>query len=463
MSSFIKKNPRLAGVFKSSTNEPVPQNVSNRVGTPGLNPSLTGASSLLASTGIPDLDVCLGGGLPPASLLTVFEDFPASKANYTWTAIVRCFLAEGVATAAADWSRKDGGWIAIIGHDISNLLSSLPRPEATSSRSSRNFDSVPTADVKEPNNSNSSETVGNMKIAWRYEGMKEFDSNLKRPLSTLSSSNEKSLGHTFDLNRKLDGIPKQLQETSRALTLNLDLNENKNLSCDYQKTWLFIKESMTANQRSGLGRIVIGSLGAPGLWNCTCKMINNNKSVVCGPAWLSRKISNHIQEQEASHPCLVLITIPTTYLVENLVINLDNINNSNLNNNKSTTLPAWVSAVENVSDAVIELKPLAGLTLKSSSSSSSSATKTENPLTRDYDGFVIIKKGLRRPNSFKTALLETSNLAFKIKRRRFCIEKFHLPPSLEDDNSNSASGNLFCSSSKGAANLSSKSSHPLDF
>lgn len=459
MSSFIKKNPRLAGVFKSSTNEPAQQNVSNRVGTPGLNPSLTGASSLLASTGIPDLDVCLGGGLPQASLLTVFEDFPASKANYTWTAIVRCFLAEGVATAAADWSRKDGGWIAIIGHDISNLLSNLPRPEATSSSSSRrNFNSVPTTDVK---NSSNSETVGNMKIAWRYEGMKEFDSNLKRPLSSLSSSNEKSLGHTFDLNRKLDGIPKQLQETSRALALNLDLNENELVSCDYQRTWLFIKETMTANQRSGLGRIVIGSLGAPGLWNCTCKSNNNNKRVVCGPAWLSRKIANHIQEQEASHPCLVLITIPTTYLVENLVINLDNTSSNINNNNKSTTLPAWVVAVENVSDAVIELKPLAGLTLKSSSSSS--ATKTQNPLTRDYDGFVLIKKGLRRPNSFKPALLETSNLAFKIKRRRFCIEKFHLPPSLEDDNSNSASGNSLCSSSKGAANLSTKSSHPLDF
>ena len=156
MSSFIKKNPRLSGVLKS---DETVQSVPVKTGTPGLSPSLTGASSLLASTGIPDLDICLGGGLPPASLLTAFEDFPASKANFTWSGIVRCFLAEGVATASSDWSRKDGGWIAIVGHDISGILSSLPKPEIPSTSTS----------------SSSSSAEDGMKIAWRYEGMKEFD------------------------------------------------------------------------------------------------------------------------------------------------------------------------------------------------------------------------------------------------------------------------------------------------
>ena len=435
MSSFLKKNPRLSGIIKSDENI---QNVSNKTGTPGLTPSLTGASTLLASTGIPDLDVCLGGGLPAASLLTVFEDFPASKANFTWTGIVRCFLAEGLATAAIDWSRKDGGWVAIIGHDISGILASLPKPETSNSSHS----------ISNSNSSSSSSTTSEegMKIAWRYEGMKEFDSNLKRPISALASSAEKTLGHTFDLGRKHEGIPKQLQETHRALQLEL---KDSDAPCDYQRTWNFVKESIQTNQRSGLGRIVIGCLGVPGIWSCSC----NSRAVSCGPAWLIKTISNYIQEIEASHPCLLLVTIPTAYLVDNLVIPGIQPGNSNI-------LPTWLAAIENVSDAVIELKPLAGLTFKSQNS------LTRNLLTREYDGFLLIRKALRRPNSFKPFIPETFNLAFKIKRRRFCIEKFHLPPSI--DGESTAEATSLCSSSKGATTtnsrqLTTKSSHPLEF
>lgn len=410
MSSFIKKNPRLSGIIKSD--ESISQNKPASTGIPGTTPSLTGASSLLSSTGIPDLDVCLGGGVPPGSLLTAFEDFPASKANYTWTAIVRCFLAEGYATASLDWNRKDGGWVAIVGHDISGILTTLPKPELTSS--------------KEPTPPTATDE-SSMKIAWRYEGMKEFDSNLKRPISALSSG-EKSFGHTFDLGRKYDAIPKQLLESNRALELDLLSPSTLNSDdCDYKRTWSFVKDAIEQNQRFGLGRIVIGSLGGPSLWKCSCE------GIPCGPAWLARNISNQIQETS----CIVLITIPTTYLTDKIVI--PGISNSK---GSSQLLPTWVSAVENVSDSVFELKPLAALTQKS----------TKSLLTREYDGFLIIRKYLRRPNSFKPFIPETSNLAFKIKRRRFGIEKFHLPPSIDTEPQQATT---ICSSNT--------SRHPLDF
>ena len=434
MSSFMKKNPRLSVILKADESSATAKTVPS--GTPGLTPSLTGASSLLASSGIPDLDVCLGGGLPPGTLLSVFEDFPASRANYTWTAIVRCFLAEGVVTAALDWTRRDGGWVAIVGHDITGVLSNLPKPELSSSSSSSS------TKTELESLSKNTATEESMKIAWRYEGMKEFDSKLKRPNSTLSSGNEKTLGHTFDLGRKNDSIPKQLVESNRAL--EFDLSKVRN-SCDYQRTWEFLKDALHQNQRSGMGRIVIGSLGAPGLWNCSCpKSSSSSSSSPCGPAWLARILSNHIQETDAAHPCLALITLPTAYLVEKLVI--PGLSRSN----ESTLLPPWVTAVENVSDAVIELRPLAGLTLKSSRTRNSA----ENQLTREYDGFLFIRKYLRRPNSFKQFIPETANLAFKIKRRRFGIEKFHLPPSIESDPLQSGS----CTSSKAPV-----TSSPLDF
>lgn len=426
MSSFIKKNPRLSGIIKSDEtsvpNKTVPS------GTPGLTPSLTGASSLLSSTGIPDLDVCLGGGLPPGSLLTAFEDFPASRANYTWTAILRCFLAEGLATASLDWTRKDGGWILLVGHDITGILASLPKPELSSSKESNSTDITP---LPHSHQSSSSDA---MKIAWRYEGMKEFDSNLKRPISALTSTNEKTLGHTFDLGRKHEEIPKQMIDSKRALELDLS---NDFDGCHYKRTWSFLQNAFSMNKSSGLGRIVIGSIAAPGIWNCTC---TNNSS--CGPAWLIRNISNHIQETEFSHPCIALVTIPTSYLTQKLVIPVGP------SHNNSILLPSWVSAIENLSDAVFELKSITGLTYKSATSSN------RNLINREYDGFFVIRKHLRRPNSFKPFLTETSNLVFKIKRRRFGIEKFHLPPAL-DSESPSAS---LCSSSKDGASI-----HPFDF
>lgn len=434
--SFIKKNPRLAGVFQAS--EKTTSNTP-RTGFPGLTPSLTGASALLASSGIPDLDVCLGAGLPAASLLTVFEDFPSSKANYTWSGIVRCFLAEGVATAANDWTRKDGGWIAIVGHDISGLLTSLPRPESSRAKEDGTVLAKSTATKSTDNNS----TSNDMKIAWRYEGLKEFDSNVKRSVSALTST-EKTIGHTFDLGRKLDGLPKQMSSDNRALSLDLaQIQENDN-NCDYRRVWKFFIDALERNQRSGLGRIVIGSLGAPGYWN------NCNCAAPCGAAWLARAISNRIQEIEATQPCIVLLTIPTGYLIENHSI----IPCLNRNPSQSTnvSLPTWISAVENVSDAVIELKPLTSFTHpKIPSKPNASST-----LEREYDGFFVIRKALRRCNSFKPAIPDTMNLAFKIKRRRFVIEKFHLPPSLEEENTQ-ATGSL-CSKPAGGT-----SSHPLDF
>jgi len=434
--SFIRKNPRLAGVIKSEEN--VQQSTdSTRTGIPGLTPSLTGASALLASTGIPDLDVCLGAGLPAASLLTVFEDFPSSKANFTWSGIVRCFLAEGVATASTDLTRKDAGWIAIVGHDISGILDSLPRPEATSNSSTKS-----TTTDKEATPHSTSTASGDMKIAWRYEGLKEFDSNLKRPLSSSLTTTERTIGHTFDLGRKLEGLPKQISESSRALSLDLSCASDSS-QCDYKRVWEFFLQALETNQRSGLGRIVIGSLGAPGFWNnCRC-------STPCGPAWLVRAISNRIQDIEISHPCVVLVTIPITYLLENQANILPLKNNSS----NASRLPTWIVAVENVSDAVIELKPLEAFTRKTTTKSSSSS------LSRQYDGFIVIRKPLRRPNSFKPFIPETSNLAFKIKRRRFGIEKFHLPPALDDSENNSKPAASLCSSKASG----SSSSHPLDF
>ncbi len=411
MSAFLKKNPRLASLVKSDEALAPTANKSSTL-LPGVISSTSGAAASLCSTGIPSMDAVLGGGLPLGSTVLVHEDIPASKANFCWSGPVRCFLAECIATSESDWTRKDGGWMAVVGYDVSSLLKSLPK--ATVEQPSSNTSS-----------SSSSPSSQSMKIAWRYEGMKEFDSSLKKT-DTFSLSSGQLIGHSFDLGRKFDGLPKQLDDRSFVL----DLKDVKTAGCSYKASWNFIEQLVRNNQRFGLGRIVVGSLGTPGVWTCECE-------AVCGPVWFTRKLTNFLQETEASHPCVCLMTVQFVFL-----------NSSHLLFNRgklsAAELPVWIAAVEALADTVLELKPIDSFTFKS---------EPKSPLAREYDGFLIVKKPMRRPNSFRPSLPETQNLVFKIRRRRFVIEKFHLPPTLND-----APEASLCPSSSGSGKP-----HPLDF
>lgn len=392
--SFVKKNPRLATLLRTEEHLPTNQSPAATTHPLGACPTTSGAPALLCSTGIAGIDAVLGGGLPVASLLTVLEDIPASKANFTWTALVRCFLAETLASAASDWSRRDSGWIGLIGHDVAGLLESLPKA-TVESEPSRDDTASP-----------------DMKIAWRYQSLKECDSTVRRADSVLLPVTP--LGHSFDLGRKHGELPKLMAER----TLLIDL-ARLDAPCAYQAVWTAINDAVRKNQRFGLGRLVVGSLGAPGYWNCTCD------TAQCGPVWLMRRVSHLIQETETTHPVVVLATIPAAHLSTQSI----------LMHGTEHTPPSWTAAVENVSDAVLELKPLAGITRKSDPVGG-------NSLLRDYDGFLVLRKPLRRTSSLRPILPETQNLAFKIKRRRFVVEKFHLPPSLDDTAGCSSSGNL---------------------
>lgn len=407
MSAFLKKNPRLATLIKSDEALAPSVNKASSL-LPGVIASTVGAAASLCSSGIASLDAVLGGGIPVGSAVLVHEDIPASKANFCWSGPVRCFLAECIAAAEADWTRKDGGWMAVVGHDISGILNSLPKATAET--------------TSKPSTASVQSTAESMKIAWRYEGMKEFDSSLKKADTALAITQQ--IGHSFDLGRRFDELPKQMEERSFVM----DLSDTE-CACTYKTAWSFIEGLVKGNQRFGLGRLVIGGLGSPGIWKCDCDS-------GCGPVWFTRMLSNLLQETESSHPCVCLLTIQSVFLNSSQFLTRQKLS--------SAGLPAWVAAVETLSDAVLELKPIDSLTFKSDSKS---------PLAREYDGFLIVRKPLRRPNSFRPSVPETQNLVFKIKRRRFVIEKFHLPPALND-----APEPTMCSSGIGSGQP-----HPLDF
>jgi len=131
---------------------------------PGCFPSLY-THHLLASTGIPDLDTLLGGGLPIGTLLLVEEDYRGSYAKL----ILKYFLAEGV-------YHRHGIHLSSLTQDPDSIIHNLPG----FSENEQNKQEEKKEDEK-------------MTIAWRYQN---------KPTES-SSTNEAK--HSFNL---LVPIPK---------------------------------------------------------------------------------------------------------------------------------------------------------------------------------------------------------------------------------------------------------------
>lgn len=54
-----------------------------------------------------------------------------------------------------------------------------------------------------------------------------------------------------------------------------------------------------------------------------------------------------------------------------------------------------------------------------------------NPIFKEYHGLLYIRR-LTALNSLAASNPETHDLAFKLRRKQFVIEKLHLPPELQD-------------------------------
>ncbi|KAH9499954.1 Elongator subunit elp4 [Bulinus truncatus] len=77
-------------------------------------------------------------------------------------------------------------------------------------------------------------------------------------------------------------------------------------------------------------------------------------------------------------------------------------------------------------DTVVKLDSFAG------------SDREKNPAFKEYHGLLHVRQ-LPRLNSFIPAQSETTDLAFKLKRKKFTVEKLHLPPELSETVSRSQS------------------------
>ncbi|KAH7883766.1 PAXNEB-domain-containing protein [Phlebopus sp. FC_14] len=149
----------------------------------GTRSSPTSPSTILTSSGIPSLDDVLGGGLPLSCSLTVLA--PDNHSAYG-ELVQKYFVAQGIAS---------GHRVCIVDDDAQSFVKEcMWLPSSTSN--------TPTPPLKtgddDDDDEKAAQSADKIKIAWRYEQMKRFQTTV--PSSNSSTDN---FCCTFDLTSRI--------------------------------------------------------------------------------------------------------------------------------------------------------------------------------------------------------------------------------------------------------------------
>ncbi|KAK3792492.1 hypothetical protein RRG08_057144 [Elysia crispata] len=343
----------------------------------GTRPSLYN-NQLLVSTGIPSLDSFIGGGLAVGTVLLLEEDI---YGTYT-RLMLKYYLAEAVLT-------KQSIFISSADESTEKLLKELPASVDSETQSSHPVSS---------SNINAETTTADkddkMKIAWRYQNQKK----VQGPPSI------SQFGHYYDLTRTMDPSLLDPDLISHGPSIDLDSSSSASespphMNKHYQKLLMSIRDkirqggfstSHQAEKRSIL-RIGIHSLGSS-LWDDDCDATSDETRASSASLMLFLLA---LRAELRSALATALITVPAHLFQDRAV----------------------VQRIERLCDTVVRIESFAG------------SEKEKNPVFKDYHGLVYVIQ-IPRLNSLVPAQLETPDLAFKLRRKKFTIERLHLPPEL---------------------------------
>ncbi|KAG9475760.1 hypothetical protein GDO78_003921 [Eleutherodactylus coqui] len=269
-----------------------------------------------------------------------------------------------------------------------------------------------------------------MKIAWRYQNLPKLES------VSLPSAR---FGHYYDISKTMS--PDMLQSAKthsfylpNIIPLGGTYDSSSEMPCDYLQLLQSIQSVIHQQGFDGSNpqqkgqknilRIGIQSLASV-LWGddiCARERPHNLHSLT--------RFLYALRGLLRSSLSVCVITMPT-HLIKNKAI---------------------IARVRNLSDTVVGLESFIG------------SERESNPLYKDYHGLFLVHK-IPRLNSLISDASDTKDLAFKLKRKMFSIERLHLPPDLSDTVSRSSKQDLAGSTkllSSGCGSAAAGKKH-LDF
>ncbi|CAI9740666.1 complex 4-like [Octopus vulgaris] len=358
---------------------------------PGTKPSLFN-HQLLVSSGVPSFDNLLGGGIAVGSLVLIEED----TFGHYGQLLLKYFLSEAVMT---------GQSILLAGTEghPQSVLKELPKP---------------IVDDVTPAQSNMMQT-DEMKIAWRYQHLNKYQSN---PTAV-------KFGHYYDLSQYMDEDLVSSADVTLITSQQLSqqhLHEeppgieptNLEMSACLQSLLLNIQQHIQDGQfgtqdqpeKHNVLRIAIPSLGSP-LWGNLKTSESDGLLSIVDTDLLRFLLALRAILRSSFAVCMV--TVPSLIMED----------------------ANFIHKIERLCDTVVHLESFAG------------SSRSENPLYKEYHGLFHVKQ-LPKLNAIKCQMPDTTDWAFKLRRKKFVIEKLHLPPDLSETVSRSESrpGTMGCGS-----------------
>ncbi|BFZ03948.1 hypothetical protein BsWGS_06987 [Bradybaena similaris] len=352
----------------------------------GTKPSLYN-NQLLISTGIPSLDYVIGGGLAVGTVLLVEEDTYGSYAKL----MLKYFVAEALVTQQSVFLSSADGSVQQLVKELPGTVdevSAQTPAKVTSPSPSTAHPHTGTQAAGDPGSIAHSEDE-KMKIAWRYQNS---------PKVQVLPSAGTQFGHYYDLTKTMDTGLVHASDISYWSTVRAGqtsvVSAVPDMNPNYWQLLQEIKNKIQAGcfgtaqevEKRSILRIGIHSLGSP-LWGESADGRDPSLPL------LLLALRGILRTAFAA----AMITVPAHLFYEK----------------------AFLHRVERLADTVIRLESFAG------------SDKEKNPVFKEYHGLLHVLQ-VPRLNSLVPAQPETSDLAFKLRRKKFTIEKLHLPPELAD-------------------------------
>ncbi|XP_026765215.1 elongator complex protein 4 [Galleria mellonella] len=236
-----------------------------------------------------------------------------------------------------------------------------------------------------------SQGIDKMKIAWRYEGLSQVES---------SFGSNTTFGHHFDLSKHIDADTIS-NSNIRYCNPNVDgqningfqNNLFSNLLSEINNTISQEEYQSASKNNKNMLRIGIQSLGSPIWMAMDCD--ESEVGIRYGHELIKFIYCLRVMLRDTN--AVAFITIPShlfddEHVMKRIIYSVDN---------------------------AVKIESFAG------------SSRETNPVYKDYHGLFHITK-LSTPFSLVPFIPPSLDLAFKLKRKKFIIEKLHLPPELQE-------------------------------